>query len=88
MKKYFIALIAVILVGFGYGAYQYFSQQYGSTVGSREKMLNGTPEGTEWNISQEQQFGDYLLCSIYSDTKSGIAAFEEIGNGKYKLNSR
>ena len=86
-KKVFIILIVVLLALLGYGACRYFLQPDGSTVESREKILEGTPKGIEWNISQEQEFKNYLLCGIYSENKSGIAVFEAIGNGKYKLAS-
>lgn len=87
-KKVLYILVVVIFAVFGYGTYRYCSQPDGSTVESREEMLKGTPKGTEWNISKEQELGDYLLSSIYSNAKSGIAIFEAVGNGKYKLASR
>lgn len=87
-QKGFIIVIAIALAILGYGAYEYYSRPDGSTVERREELLRDTPKGAEWNISQEQELEDYLLSSIYCDSKSGIAVFEPIGDGKYKLISR
>ena len=87
-KKGFIILIVVLFAALGYGSYRYYSLPDGSTVESREKMLSGTPKGTEWTIWQEQELENCLLSSIYSDTKSGIAVFQSTENAKYQLVSQ
>lgn len=87
-KKSVIIMIAAIITILGYGAYRYCSQPDGSTVKSREEMLRDTPKGAEWNILQEQELEGYLLCSIDSGQKSGIAVFEPIDDGTYKLISK
>lgn len=75
-KKYLFILFVVILATFGVGTYQSYTQPDGSTVESQIKMANGTSAGTERKISQEQELENYLLISIYSGNKSGIAVFE------------
>lgn len=84
-KKCFIFIVIIILVVFAYTAYLYYLPPNGSTVESREKILGGTPEEIEWNIAQEQTVDEYILSSICSDGKSGVAVFEPVGNAKYKL---
>ncbi|HIY03963.1 MAG TPA: hypothetical protein H9733_03255 [Candidatus Anaerotignum merdipullorum] len=75
-KKCLFILFVVILATFGVGTYQSYTQPDGSTVESQIKMANGTSAGTERKISQEQELENYLLISIYSGNKSGIAVFE------------
>ncbi len=81
-------LILVILAILCFISYHYIQRPDGSSVESREKILGITPEGTKWNIANEQGFNDYILSGIYSESKSGIAVFQPKGSGKYKLVSR
>ena len=83
-KVYLIIIVAILAVS-AYGAYRYYSKPNGSTVESREELLNSTSEGIKWKIAQEQKLEDYLVSSIYSSTKSGIAVFKANGDEKYKL---
>lgn len=87
-KKSIILLVLIALCVLGVGLYRFFQIPDGSTVESREEMLKGIPQGTQWNIAQDQALDNYLLSCIYSDSKSGIAVFESNGNEKYKLVSR
>lgn len=87
-KKITVAFCVLAFLCVGYALFQYCFAPDGNTVESREQILKNTPNGTEWNISVEQEFQDYLLCGIYSQNgKSGIAIFEPKYNG-YKLVSR
>ncbi len=88
-KKGLIIGILIVLFFLGYPVYQYCSIPDGSTVESREELLKDIPKGTGWKIAVEQSLEDYLVCGTYStDDKIGIAVFEPVGNGKYKLFSR
>lgn len=82
-----IAIISLTFVCFAF--YKYQAIPDGSTVESREELLKNTPQGTEWSIAVEQTIDDYIISGVYSTNgKSGIAVFEPIGNGKYKMFSR
>ena len=67
----------------------YYVQPDGSTLESREEICAEFPKGKDWKISVEQKLDDYIISGIYSrDGMSGVAIFEPIGNGKYRLQSR
>lgn len=64
------------------------SPQDGTTVQSREKMLEDRSDGTVWHIAAEQKLHDHILCGIISDrSETGIAVFEPYNKG-YRLDSR
>lgn len=90
MKKKTSIIISILILAFiGLSTYMYLSKPDGKTIESREQLLKDMPKGSDWKISLEQEIGDYIVSGVYSsDGKSGIAVFEPIGNGKYKLSSR
>ncbi len=82
-------ICVIIMVAMCIGSISYYIQPDGSTLESREKICAEFPKGKDWKISVEQNFDDYIISGIYSrDGMSGVAIFEPIGKGKYKLQSR
>lgn len=59
----------------------------GVTVASREAILQDLPKGIDWQIASEILIDDYLLSSIYSPTKDGVAIFAPQKNGGYEYQS-
>ena len=90
MKKKSILVLGTIIIMFlAYTSWNYFSKPDGSTVQSREELLENIPKGTEWKIAKETEFKNYIISGTYSsDGKCGLAVFEALGDGKYKLFSR
>ena len=89
MKKPIFTFAVILAFIVGFGAIQYFSRPDGSTPQSREEICAEFPRGKDWKIAIEQAYNDYIISGIYSrDGMSGIAVFEPVGNGKYKLQSR
>jgi len=86
-KKYlFFATAILLIIVVGGPILGYCMRPDGSTMESREKMLNDLPKGTNWTIATERLLDGYLITGIVSDNgKAGIAVFEPRGNGKYKL---
>ena len=88
-KKTGIVFGILIILFLAYSAWTYFSKPDGSTVQSREELLENIPKGTDWKIAKETEFKNYIISGMYSsDGKSGIAVFEPLDNGKYKMSSR
>lgn len=88
-KKIGIVFGILIILFLAYSLWSYFSKPDGSSVQSREELLENIPNGTEWKIAKETEFKNYIISGMYSaDGKSGIAVFEPLGNGKYKMSSR
>ena len=82
-------ICVIIMVAMCIGSISYYIQPDGSTLESREEICAEFPRGKDWKISVEQNFDDYIISGIYSrDCMSGVAIFEPIGNGKYRLQSR
>lgn len=63
------------------------AQEDGSTLASREAILQDLPKGIDWQIASEISVDGYLISSIYSATKDGLAIFEPQKNGGYKEQS-
>ena len=77
-----IALIAAIEMSF-------LSKPDGTTIESREELLENLPRGWDWKISTEAKIGNNIISGIYSrDNKSGIAVFVPNGDVKYRLLAR
>ena len=49
------------------------AQEDGSTLASREAILQDLPKGIDWQIASEISVDGYLISSIYSATKDGLA---------------
>ena len=90
MKKKTGIVFGILIIPFvAYSAWNYFGKPDGSTVQSREELLENIPKGTDWKIAKETEFQNYIISGMYSsDGKSGIAVFEPLDNGKYKMSSR
>lgn len=88
-KKIGIVFGVLIILFLAYSAWNYFGKPDGSTVQSREELLENIPKGTDWKIAKETEFKNYIISGMYSsDGKSGIAVFEPLDNGNYKMSSR
>ncbi len=88
-KKIGIVFGILIILFLAYSLWSYFSKPDGSSVQSREELLENIPNGTEWKIEKETEFKNYIISGMYSsDGKSGIAVFEPLANGKYKISLR
>ena len=90
MKRKIGIILAVLIILFlGYSTWNYLGKPDGSTIQSREELLANIPKGTAWKIAKETEFKNYIISGMYSsDGKSGIAVFEPLDNGKYKMSSR
>lgn len=65
------------------------NKQDGTTIESREKMLESLPRGFGWKIAVETEIDNNIVCGIYSrDNKSGIALFAPVDDKGYKLIAR
>ncbi len=61
----------------------------GSTLESREQLLESLPRGFKWKIASETELGNHIVSGIYSrDNKSGIALFMPNGDKEYRLLAR
>lgn len=88
-KKTGIVFAILIILIVAYSAWNYFGKPDGSTVQSREELLENIPKGTDWKIAKETEFQNHIISGMYSsDGKSGIAVFEPLDNGTYKMSSR
>ena len=58
----------------------------GATVASREAILQDLSTGIDWQIASEIPIDDYLISSIYSPSKDGVAIFAP-QNGGYEYQS-
>ena len=86
MKKALFIFLIFIAVILAFGVYSYFTIPDGSTIESREELLQEKLKGKPWLISVEQKIDNYMVSGIYSGyDESGLAVFEPKGNGKYKL---
>ena len=89
MRKYIIVFAIILAVMVFIGAFHYFDRPDGSTLESREELLQERSKGKLWLISVEQKIDNYIISGIYSGyDESGLAVFEPKGNGKYKLQTR
>lgn len=87
MKKYIIAFVVLLAVILCARELYYITRPDGSTAEIREEMINGFTH--KWEIVTESELNGYILCGIYSeDRMNGIAVFEPVGDGKYKLVSK
>lgn len=82
-KKVIISVFLIIIICF-IGVFSINSKPDGSTLKSREEILNNLPKGIEWKISSEKNIEGYIISSINSSNKDGIAVFEPLDNGEYK----
>lgn len=88
MKKW-IAFGVLIILFLAYSTRNYFGQPDGSTVRSREELLENILKGADWKIAKETKFKNHIISGMYSsDGKSGIVVFEPRDNGTYKMSSR
>lgn len=55
----------------------------GTTLESREAILQSQPGQNPWKILDEQVIDGYLVCSIREEEKIGIAIFEVLEDGKH-----
>ncbi len=61
----------------------------GSTLESREKLLESLPRGIGWKIATEAECENHIISGIYSrDNKSGIAVFTPRIEEGYRLLAR
>ena len=82
-------ICVVIMVVMCIGSISYYIQPDGSTLESREELLQERSKGKLWLISVEQKIDNYIISGIYSGyDERGLAVFEPKGNGKYKLQTR
>lgn len=82
-------ICVVTMVVMCIGSISYYIQPDGSTLESREELLQERSKGKLWLISVEQKIDNYIISGIYSGyDESGLAVFEPKGNGKYKLQTR
>ena len=82
-------ICVVIMVVMCIGSISYYIQPDGSTLESREELLQERSKRKLWLISVEQKTDNYIISGIYSGyDESGLAVFEPKGNGKYKLQTR
>lgn len=82
-------ICVVIIIAMCFGSIPYYIQPDGSTLESREELLQERSKGKLWLISVEQKIDNYIISGIYSGyDESGLAVFEPKGNGKYKLQTR
>ena len=91
MKKTYVMITMAIFMTamIGIGVFFCLNRPDGATPQSREEICAAFPKGKDWKIAIEQAYNDYIISGIYSrDGMSGIAVFEPVGNGKYKLQSR
>lgn len=89
MKKPIFTFAVILAFIVGFGAIQYFNRPDGSTLESREELLQERSKGKLWLISVEQKTDNYIISGIYSGyDESGLAVFEPKGIGKYKLQTR
>ena len=85
-KIVIIGVIVLLLIIVGRPILWYCMRPDGSTMASREEMLNRLQEGTHWTIVTERLLDDYIITGAMSDHgQSGIAVFVPKGNGKYRL---
>lgn len=88
-KKIGIVLGILIILCLAYFSWNYFNKPDGSSIQSREELLENIPKGTDWKIVKETELKNHIISGMHSsDGKSGIAVFEPLGNGKYKMSSR
>lgn len=91
MKKkniFIVIFIIIVLMIVGYLCFNLcFEKPNGSTIESREKMLNSNSNPQSWNIAKEIKLDKYIISAIYFGNKSGIAIFENTKGENYKLNS-
>lgn len=89
MKKKSGIVFGILIILFVIcSAWNYFGKPDGSTVPSREDLLDNIPKGTDWKIAKEIEFKNHIISGMYSlDGKSGISVFEPLDNGTYKMSS-
>ncbi len=79
----------IALLVFGALLYQNHKKYDGSTLESRELLLDKTFNKSgerQWSIATETKINDYIVSGAYStDNKSSLAVFKPVGNNKYKL---
>lgn len=81
--------IILLLLIVGRPVLWYCMRPDGSTMESREKMLDRIQEGHHWTILTERLVEDYLVTGAVSDHgEVSIAVFVPRGNGKYRLQTR
>jgi len=86
MKVYVIVLLVALVAVVGKG---FVAKPDGTTVESREELLETLPRGWDWKISTETKVGNNIISGIYSsDNKSGIAVFVPKGDRGYRLLAR
>lgn len=84
-KNIGILLGVFILIIVGVVCISILTKPNGKTTESRCEILQNLPGRYNWNILSEIDFEEYIICGISSDYSDGIAFFEPVGNGKYKL---
>lgn len=88
-KNIFIVIFVIIIIMIvGYICFELVCKKSnGSTLDSREKLLNANSNPQSWNIVKEVKIDKYIISGINFSNKSGIAIFENIKYDNYKLNS-
>ena len=83
---YIIALSLLLLT---FSVISLSNKPDGSTLESREQLLENLPRGFDWKIASETELSRHIVSGIYSrDNKSGIAIFMPNGDKKYRLLAR
>lgn len=88
-KKPLLIVLAVVICVAAVFIYFFCAAPKGDTIESRENMLNkAISRGNDWTIAKETELDGYIISAAYStNSKSTLAVFEPIGNGKYKFNT-
>ena len=84
-----VALAVIALLVCGVLLYQNHKKYSGSTLESRELLLDkalSKNNRTHWHIATETQIGDRLVSGAYStDGKATLAVFKPAGNNNFKF---
>ena len=77
-RKIGFVLGILIILFLAYLSWNYFNKPDGSSVQSREELLENIPKGTEWKIVKETELKNYIISCMYSsDGKSVFSGNNE-----------
>ena len=88
MKKRLLLLIVIAMVAIiCLGVYHFCSRPDGTTLASREEILNASlSRGEGWSIVTETEVKGYLIgAAVSTDGKCSLIVFEPLQNGKYRF---
>lgn len=86
-RKTLFGIIAVFFIIIAALIYDNSSSPKGTTVESRENILNASISiGTNWTIATETEIDDYIISATYStNNKITLAVFKPTKNGSYSF---